>query len=381
MKRLSVSRLGQIEHADVTFGDLTVLVGRQASGKTVFLEMLKLAVDVGYIHSQLTKHGLDWNKKVEDFLQIYLGEGMQGVLKPDTGLVADNEALALDAYVRRRKASNNRLFYVPAQRVLTLSNGWPQPFQSYGAQDPYVVREFSEQFRLLMDKEYSRGGSLFPQTNRLKKPYRDILTEQIFHGFQLYIDVHGARRRLVLRDKQGSVDIPYMTWSAGQREFVPLLMGLYWLLPASKVPRRESLEWVVLEEIEAGLHPAAISAAMLMVLELLWRGYKVCLSTHSPQVLDVVWAIRNLKEHGASADKVLELFHVSKTPQMKEVADRMLKKDFRVYYFDAATGKTKDISELDPASSDEIESGWGGLTEYSGRMADIVADVVAERPE
>jgi predicted ATP-dependent endonuclease of OLD family len=111
MKRLSVAKLGQIENADVTFGDLTVLVGRQASGKTIFLEILKLAVDVGYIHSPLTKHGLDWDKNIGTFLDIYLGEGMQGVLKADTRITVDHEVLSLDAYVRRRKASSNRLFY------------------------------------------------------------------------------------------------------------------------------------------------------------------------------------------------------------------------------------------------------------------------------
>jgi hypothetical protein len=178
---------------------------------------------------------------------------------------------------------------------------------------------------------------------------------------------------LVLRDAKGTTDIPYMTWSAGQREFIPLLTGLYWLLPASKMARRESLEWVVLEELEAGLHPGAISAVLLMVMELLRRDYTVCLSTHSPQVLDVVWAIRNPKAYGASPEKLLELFRAPRTPQMKEFAARILAKDLRVYYFDAGTGTSKDISTLDPASADDIESGWGGLAEYSGRIADVVA--------
>lgn len=378
MKRLVLSNLGQIKCADVTFGDLTVLVGRQASGKTLFLEMLKLVVDSGYIHSQLTRHGLDWNRDTELFLDIYLGEGMRGVVAKDTRIEVDGNTQSIDAYVRRRRQSSNRLFYIPAQRVLTVTNGWPQPFQSFGIQDPYVVREFSEQFRLLMDKEFSRGGALFPQTNRLKKAYREMLADHVFSGFELRIDVHGARRRLVLRSGEGAPQIPFMTWSAGQREFVPLLLGLYWLLPASKVSRRESIEWAVLEELEAGLHPAAISSVLLIVLELISRGYKVCLSTHSSHVLDVVWAVQTLKEVGASPDKVLEFFQAPKTPQMREVATAVLQKDLRVYYFDTSDGTTKEISGLDPASPDEIEANWGGLTEYGGRIADVVAGVVAE---
>lgn len=381
MKRLSLHDFGQLKNADIEFGDLTVLVGRQASGKTLFLEMLKLAVDNGYIQSQLRRHGLDWNKEQRTFFDVYLGEGMHSVLKDTSEVLVDDKHLPFESFVRGRKTGNNRLFYIPAQRVLTVQQGWPQPFQSFGPQDPYVVREFSEQFRLLMDKEFSRGSALFPQTNRLKKVYRDLLLEHMFNDFELRIDVHGARRRLVLSRGKSDPNIPFMTWSAGQREFVPLLLGLYWLLPAAKVSRRESIEWAVIEELEAGLHPAAISAVLLIVLELLSRGYKVCLSTHAPHVLDVVWAIQTLKSEGAPADTMLDFFQVQKTQQMRRVATEILKKDIRVYHFDATTGTTKDISMLDPASSDAIEANWGGLTEYGGRIADVIANIVANQAE
>ena len=379
MKNLSLRDFGQLTEVDVRFGDLTVLVGRQATGKTLFLEMLKLAVDNGYIQSQLSRHGLDWNKDLDLFLDVFLGEGMHGVAKKNSKLLVDGNAQALESFVRRRRPANNRLFYIPAQRVLTVQQGWPQPFQSYGPQDPYVVREFSEQFRLLMDKEFSRGGALFPQTNRLKKAYRDMLSEHVFGKFELRIDVHGARRRLVLSGGKSNPNIPFMTWSAGQREFVPLLLGLYWLLPASKVSRRENIEWVVIEELEAGLHPAAISAVLLIVLELLSRGYKVCLSTHAPHVLDVVWAVQTLKSVSASPDRILEFFQAPKTLQMRQVAEELLKKDLRVYHFDGVNGRSQDISSLDPLSADTVEANWGGLTEYGGRIADIVAEVISEK--
>ena len=44
-----------------------------------------------------------------------------------------------------------------------------------------------------------------------------------------------------------------------------------------------------------GLHPRAVSGVLLMVLELLRRGYRVCLSTHSTQVLEFAWALRHLQ--------------------------------------------------------------------------------------
>ncbi|MEW6742384.1 MAG: hypothetical protein AB1486_06465 [Planctomycetota bacterium] len=115
---------------------------------------------------------------------------------------------------------------------------------------------------------------------------------------------------------------PFPTWSAGQREFVPLLMGLYWLLPAAKVSRRGDLQWVIIEELEMGLHPCAISVVLLLVMELLWRGYRACLSTHSPHVLDVVWALRTIREQGAEPKRLLDVFVVRKSEPMKELVVR-----------------------------------------------------------
>ncbi len=70
-----------------------------------------------------------------------------------------------------------------------------------------------------------------------------------------------------------------MTWTAGQREFTPLTLGLYHLLPSVKLRKREETDWVVLEEPEMGLHPQAVTVVMLLVLELLWRGYRVVWSS------------------------------------------------------------------------------------------------------
>ena len=375
MKSLALRNLGQLKDANICFGDLTVLVGKQATGKTLFLEMLKLAVDTGYIQSELTNHGFDWGKKKETFFDLYLGEGMRSVLREASRIVIDSKPHRLEDFARGRKASKHRLMYIPAQRVLTLQQGWPQPFQSYGAQDPYVVREFSERLRWLM--ESSRNGLLFPQTKRLKKAHRDMLVEHIFGDFKLTIDIHGARKRLVLSHGQTDSPIPFMTWSAGQREFVPLLLGLHWLLPGAGAKRAEDIEWVVIEELEAGLHPAAISAVMLIVFEMLARGYKVCLSTHAPHVLDIAWAMQTLKRESAPADRVLDLFQAEKSQTMRKVAETVIKKDIRVYYFDDATGDTQDISTLDPSSDDDVLAGWGGLTGYGGRIADVIADTMA----
>src|SRR3990172_536337 len=74
--KLLLENIGQIRKADVTFGDLTVLVGPQATGKSIFLQFLKLLVDPGHVLAELKKYGLDWDGKVASFFDIYFGEGM-----------------------------------------------------------------------------------------------------------------------------------------------------------------------------------------------------------------------------------------------------------------------------------------------------------------
>lgn len=61
--RLQLKNVGQIQDADVTFGDLTVLVGPQATGKSIFLQFLRLLLDTGYVIDEMGTHGLVWNKK------------------------------------------------------------------------------------------------------------------------------------------------------------------------------------------------------------------------------------------------------------------------------------------------------------------------------
>ena len=380
---LKLERVGQLAYADVTFGDLTVLVGPQATGKSVFLQFLKLAQDTGYVHSQFRKHGIDWKRHVGDFLDVYLGEGMRNVWhegEAPSKISIDGQPVQIaDLVAPRHRTVKPAVFYIPAQRVLSLANGWPRPFQAFAGEDPFAVRDFSETFRLLMEQEFNRSQDVFPKTNRLKSEYRRLLAKHVFGGFGLHIDRHGAQKRLVLKGDPSGKAIPFMAWSAGQREFVPLLLGLYWLLPGAKTKRRDVLEWVVIEAPEMGLHPSAISVVLLLMMELLWRGYRVCLSTHSPHVLDVVWALRIIQQHGRDPGRLLDVFEVRKTDPMKDVAATALRKEAKVYYFDR-DGSTRDISNLDPGSGNALEAGWGGLSEFSGRVADVVAATVNASP-
>lgn len=374
---LSLKNVGQIKSAVLEFGDLTVLVGPQASGKSIALQLLKLVVDAGHVQDEMTRYGLDWAQQLPEFLDAYLGEGMRSIWKDDSAIEWLGSDFDLRQLARRkRKTKDENFFFIPAQRVLALREGWPRPFTDYSPGDPFAVREFSEKLRVLVEREFS-GDSLFPQPRRLKKEFRDLLERDVFSSYALRVDKVRSQKRLVLGTGTSGDNLPYMVWSAGQREFVPLLLGFYWLMPPTKVSRRGHIEWVVLEEIEMGLHPRAISVVLLLVFELVARGYRVCLSTHSSQVLDALWAVRNLKQIGARPDSILEVFAAPRTGPMLRLAADILKRTHKVHYFDREHGVTRDISDLDPNAEQQGSSGWGGLTEFSGRANEVVARAVA----
>lgn len=63
-----------------------------------------------------------------------------------------------------------------------------------------------------------------------------------------------------------------------------------------------------------GLHPQGIIAMGLLILEFLARDRSILVSTHSPVILDLVWAIRELSqidpEIGVEALK--KIFHLER---------------------------------------------------------------------
>lgn len=121
-----------------------------------------------------------------------------------------------------------------------------------------------------------------------------------------------------------------------------------------------------------GLHPEVILAVMAVVLDLLRRGYRVVLSTHSPAVLDVQWVLKRLGELHAPTSDVRELLDPRSSTPTDQLATRALEIDSRAYYC-RRDGIVKDISALDPGTMDEDESGWGGLTGFSSRTGRVLA--------
>ena len=380
MKNLRLTSLGQITEADITFGDLTVFVGEQASGKSILLQLVKLILDAGDITQTLKRHGFDWQKKTENFLFLYFGEGMETIWnESETKVTVDKADFTPQKALSKRKKAEN-LFLMPAHRVVTLKDGWPRAFTDYATSDPYVVKEFSEQLRLLMEAGLGSGErAIFPQEGRMNKTLRDAIARSIYGDAEIRLDRSGLRKRIVLN--VADTQLPFMTWSTGQREFTPLLLGLYWLMPSGKVQKKDNINWVIIEEPEMGLHPQAISALLLVFLELLRRGYKVIVSTHSAQILELIWAIRFIAKSDSGPTRLRQLLNLKAGAYSKDLTETILnKKTFKTYYFSRQESvvKVKDISTLDPEDPDEAVSDWGGLTLFSTKSADIVTEAVWE---
>ena len=382
VERIRASYIGPVNQADIRFGDVTIFVGPQATGKSIFLQLLKLIIDRTAIHKAMKHFSLAQSGNPKTFFDRYFGEGMASIWseeKSELLLGQASKTTDLMGYTRPgRSKSPEKLFYIPAQRVMSLRDGMTRPFNDYRAGDPFVLRDFSEKLHNIVQNEIGLDQNIFPRSQRLAATLRKPLERHIFGDFGLRTDTSGHQGRLVLNQSSGH-SLPYLVWSAGQREFVPLLLGLYWLLPASRVPKRDDIEWVVIEEPEMGLHPNGIGAVLNLVMELRLRGYRVCISTHSPHVLDVVWALRFFQDSGGETRDVLKLLGLTRNNKTRDLADAALKSEFRTYYF-KRDGVVHDISDLDPGSDDIAEGGWGGLTEFSGNVGDIVAEVANRLP-
>lgn len=375
--RLQLSHFGPIAAVDLDIGDLTVLVGPQASGKSVALQMLKLSAEYPAVKKTLIDHGYDPTRSREEFLSDYLGEGMGSMWSDETVLTFNGKRISYELIKNSNYTkAKHSVFYIPAQRVTSFENGWPRRFTSYDYSTPFIMREFSESLFIYLDRAYAKTeGKLFPHPKNLKSIFKKSLGKTVFKGEVKLDKETGSKKRLVLIPSGTTNKIPMGAWSAGQREFTPLLLGLYKMIPGAAKDKDPDIETVIIEEPEMGLHPRAISDFLFIVMELLYRGYRVLLSTHSPNIIELLWAFRNIKEKGSGDEAFCKLFGTTMRRELGQLPKDCLAKTSKVYYFKPGEAGTTavDITGLSPWAGVD-EASWGGLTEQSERLADIVAE-------
>lgn len=382
INELNINNFGPIKEAHVRFGDLTILIGAQASGKSLFLQLLKLLMDKRFVAATMDKYNYVIAKNPDNILNFYFGEGLSKMWT-DATVISDGTNSHKKSGLLGKGTPNAKesLFYIPAQRIISISDGRPKNFMEYDASTPFVLRQFSETLRMFF--QYGLNGSkvVFPLGYRLKSGIKSSLQGSIFHNGKVTIDDTSGQKKMQL--SVDNMNIPFMAWSAGQKEFMPLLMAFYCLSgPPQNVVDRNQYKYVVLEEPEMGLHPRAIQSVLLQTLELVQNGYKVILSTHSQVLLEFAWAFTAIKDSDATPEQkekmLLRMFGVERYESIANMLDGIFDKSVQSYYFsDKGEGvKTVDISSLDVSSDDSDISDWGGLSQFSGKTSEIVSQVI-----
>ena len=385
--RFIVRNFGPIQEIDVELGDLTVLVGAQASGKSLFLQMFKLIKDKDAILKTLDNYGFVVKNKLENLLDRYLGEGLSKMWTDDSEFISNDRTYTRVDLERPKKGKPaDKVFYIPAQRILSIADGRPKFFTEFSENDPFVLRKFSETLRLFARNGLGDSGKLYPLPNRLKNVIKKKYDKTIFHGGKIVFEEKGGQRNIAMNVE--NMHLPLMTWSAGQKEFMPLLMAFYCLSgPPQPVVNRSQYKYIILEEPEMGLHPLAIQAIILQMIEFINNGFKVIVSTHSPMLLEFVWAYNCLKKipKNKRVGALCELFDI-KNEKWPNVCflQSIFEKDIKTYYFSRNTAgkvESKDISSLDVFSEETAINEWGGLTQFSSKTNDVVSRYMAQYGE
>lgn len=381
MKKIEVNNFGPIKHAEVEFGDLTILIGAQASGKSLFLQLAKLVNDRAAIISNLKKLSYILGKNDQkNLMDVYFGQGMSDLWKDTTSIKVNSKMLinSLDMKIGKDDKTAEKMFYIPAQRILGMTDGRAKAFSEFDPSCPYVLRKFSETIRVFMSGGFGvNNTTVFPIKTRLKEFQRKSFDNSIFHGASVEMDVEGIQRKMKLR--VDGMDMPFMTWSAGQKEFMPLLMGFYCVSgPPNKVVNKEQFDFVIIEEPEMGLHPQAIKAIIVQILELMQSGYKVIVSTHSNVPVEFAWAFNILKSSNMSGREkaLMSLFDKKASANSCKWLNGVFDKNIKTYYFTRKDDRvtSMDISSLDVTDDNVDYSEWGGLTTFASEASEVVAE-------
>ena len=118
-----VRNFGPIENVEVDFGDLTIIVGPQANGKSLFLELFKLVQDKKHILTTLKKYNYIFNKSnPTHMIEDYFGEGLGGIIKDNTLVVSGPQSKeALEVLEDSCKKKNSEFIYLDRQEVDSFS--------------------------------------------------------------------------------------------------------------------------------------------------------------------------------------------------------------------------------------------------------------------
>ena len=127
-----------------------------------------------------------------------------------------------------------------------------------------------------------------------------------------------------------------------------------------------------------GLHPKAILSVIMQLLELMSKGYKVIISTHSPVFLEFSWAFNMIKSNKTRRiDGLRDMFDVPIDSSLNKIFENVCNKKVNTFYFgrNGTNGKVSalNISSLNAFDENPLVADWGGLSEFSSKVSDTVS--------
>lgn len=369
--RYRLENFGPIRDADVTFGDLTLVIGPQGTGKSLFLQMFKLELDGQLVLASKRTSGYIWPRSVDELLGIYFNWNQIGISTTDTKVNSAPIAVPADNGMGLSSSIEN-VNYIPANREKVLNEGYfflrsPNPRM-------YVLEQLQGFIGWFQFQFFNQGIGKFEFKDFDKTFWK---SNAIYYGLQPTFLVEDNRYRFGLLGNGKSLD--YQFWSFGQSLYYPIAVTFEILkrtiADGGHIHDSIKHRYIVIEEPELGLHPKAIQDFMLQVFGMMQLGFKIILSTHSDYILETVWVLKQLQEQKVSFQALEHLFQTENRPEFKAVFEALTDKSFRTYFFKKEEDgvHAKDISSLDLLSEEDDISDWGGFINFKERANAIVA--------
>jgi predicted ATPase len=329
LKRVSIDNYKSIGACSVELGAVTVLVGRNGSGKSNFLDALRLVADglqTSLDHAIKSRGGIDAVRRrstghPRNFaiqLDMDLGEwntatyGFEVGSRPEGGFFVKQEELRIVApnnrtighYLVREgevaEASKENMPPAADDRLYLVNAAGLPDFR--GVYDGLLAMGFynvnPEAMKELQSpdaKELLRhdGANIASVIARLEKDQPDI-AERITKYLSTVVlgisNVHrvalGPRETLEFRQGIEGAKHPWRFYAASMSDGTLRALGTL-VAVMQLVERKEPVRLVGIEEPETALHPAAAGALMDALREASVRT-QIVITTHSPDLLDQV---------------------------------------------------------------------------------------------
>jgi hypothetical protein len=398
MPKLSISCFSCIDRADIELGEFTILVGPQASGKSIISKLSFFFYDIlaqQYLAIEEGRDSKAFLKRVGDDFQSWFPSTAWGRrrmrIRFEAGPISfevtrktarsgptdevnvkasqyfldyhDSILARAEARRSRRKAPEDdddefgivyQAWYVSQSQ---LAKDMGQDYVSVQTFIPAGRAFFTSLGKAFV--AFEEGGILDPVTNRFGRSYarlRERGIRSINPRFRPDDDLGRARHALMQRLFGGEVKfergkefvqtedkrkIPISALSSGQQELLPLWMVLSGVTATSQGSRgNDNRRMVYIEEPEAHLFPTAQSALIEYLAALSRRRdrlFRLLITTHSPYVLA---KINNLIKAGSLGAKK------SLSEQVASIVDR----DSWL-----ARGKTRAYAIIDRQVTDIID--------------------------